>query len=159
MTCPESQFSESLVGSANYLSPESLQLKYTTKSDIWAFGILAYKFFYNSLPFQGSNNVEVFKQLTEADIEIEKANPALEELIVMCLKRDPSERPTAKMLQLCSLFKEVEFKSLFAQEPPISKQEIEERMGINSELQLDIILEKRMLLGNFKARFLTLSSK
>lgn len=46
---------EGLVGSANYLSPEALKLQYSTKSDVWSFGVLAYKFFLNKLPFEGSN--------------------------------------------------------------------------------------------------------
>jgi serine/threonine protein kinase len=45
------------VGSANYLSPEALKLNYSEKSDIWAFGVIAYKFYYNYLPFEGENNL------------------------------------------------------------------------------------------------------
>ena len=97
-------------------------MKYTAKSDIWAFGVLAYKFYYNYLPFQGVNNIEVFKQLTEASISIDKVNPAVEELFVLCFKRDPSDRPTAKMLQMCSLFKGFNFKEITKNPSPISKQ-------------------------------------
>ena len=113
------------MGSANYLSPESLQLNFTTKSDIWAFGVLAYKFYFNSLPFQGSNNIEIFQQLTEADIDLDKTTPEIEELIVLCLKRDPRERASAKMLKMCSIFKGVNFSTIYALEPPVFRQELE----------------------------------
>jgi serine/threonine protein kinase len=42
---------KSLVGTINYLSPEGIEMQHSNKSDIWAFGILSYKFYYNKLPF------------------------------------------------------------------------------------------------------------
>lgn len=62
---PKGPLHSGLVGSANYLSPEGLQLRYSTKSDIWAFGVLAYKFNFNCLPFEGNSNAEIFQQLAE----------------------------------------------------------------------------------------------
>ena len=43
----------------------------------------------------------------------------------MCLKRDPSERATAKMLKLCSIFKGINFNQVYDLEPPIFKTQIE----------------------------------
>ena len=48
---------KSLVGSANYLSPEALKLQYSEKSDIWALGVIAYKFYFGYLPFEGVDNM------------------------------------------------------------------------------------------------------
>jgi serine/threonine protein kinase len=47
----EKDHRHSFVGTTNYLSPESISMKYSPKSDIWAFGILAYKFYFNKLPY------------------------------------------------------------------------------------------------------------
>ena len=57
------------MGSLNYLSPEVLKLNYTEKCDIWAFGVLAYKFIFNRLPFEGRDKIEIFKKIAESDIE------------------------------------------------------------------------------------------
>jgi serine/threonine protein kinase len=62
---------KSLVGSANYLSPEALKLHYSEKSDIWAFGIIAYKFYFSSLPFEGTDNMEIFKRIVENEVVFE----------------------------------------------------------------------------------------
>lgn len=56
LECEEIYRMESFVGSANYLAPESIHLKYSTKSDIWALGVLIYRLFHNRLPFRGKNN-------------------------------------------------------------------------------------------------------
>lgn len=63
---------KSLVGSANYLSPEALRLQYGEKSDIWAFGIIAYKFHFGTYPFEGSNNMEIFRQIADKDVPLEE---------------------------------------------------------------------------------------
>lgn len=111
------------MGSANYLSPEGLKLKYSEKSDIWAFGVIAYKFYYNHLPFEGIDNVEIFKKISENEIMLEgKIDPGIQELLVVCLKKDPNQRATAKMLKLCTIFKDINFKNIFITEPPIFKE-------------------------------------
>lgn len=62
----------SFVGTVNYLSPEGISLNYTQKSDIWAFGILAYKFYFNKLPYEGKDSIEIFKKIKVNNIPIEK---------------------------------------------------------------------------------------
>ena len=47
----------SFVGTANYLSPEGIDLSYSSKNDIWAFGILAYKFYFNRLSYEGQDSI------------------------------------------------------------------------------------------------------
>ena len=46
---------KSFVGSAAYLSPESIQMNHSLSTDVWAFGVLAYKIFHGKLPFEGEN--------------------------------------------------------------------------------------------------------
>lgn len=59
----EMESRKSFVGTTNYLSPESIDLDYSFKSDIWALGILAYKFYFNKLPFEGADGVEILKKI------------------------------------------------------------------------------------------------
>jgi hypothetical protein len=116
--------------------------------------MLAYKFYYNCLPFTGTSNVEILQQVAEADIDLDKVDPTVEELIVLCLKRNPSERASAKMLKMCSLFKGVNFKQIFQMEPPLTKQELTKGSGA---YLLEQPVDKRMFFGNFKPRLLTMS--
>ena len=64
--------SVSFVGTINYLSPEGINLNYSTKSDIWALGILAYKFYFNKLPYEGKDSIEIFKQIKVNNLPVEK---------------------------------------------------------------------------------------
>jgi serine/threonine protein kinase len=64
-------------------------MQYGKKGDIWSFGVMAYKFFLNKLPFEGSNEVEVFRSIIEDEIDLSKVDPEAEELLVLSLKKDP----------------------------------------------------------------------
>lgn len=55
--------SKSFVGSANYLSPESITMEHSLSTDIWAFGVLAYRLFHDRLPFEGENSFEIFQKI------------------------------------------------------------------------------------------------
>lgn len=88
---------KSFVGTTNYMSPESIDLKYSPKSDIWAFGILAYKFFFNRLPYEGKDSLEIFKKIKINDLPLEKeTDPEFQELFRMTLCKDPEQRPSTE---------------------------------------------------------------
>lgn len=53
------------------MSPESIDLRYSPKSDIWAFGILAYKFYFNKLPYEGKDSLEIFKKIKISALPID----------------------------------------------------------------------------------------
>lgn len=61
---------KSFVGSAAYLSPESIQMNHSLSTDIWAYGVLAYKIFHGKLPFEGENTYEIFKKIKEFDLKM-----------------------------------------------------------------------------------------
>lgn len=111
------------MGSANYLSPESISLQYSLASDIWSYGILAYKIFHGKLPFEGENNYEIFKKIRESDINInEKVEPEIQDLIRKCLHITPEERPTASDLKKHPYFKNIDFDQIYKQQSPITKE-------------------------------------
>ena len=154
---------ETLVGSLNYLSPEVLKLQYSEKCDIWAFGVLAYKFIYNHLPFEGRDKIEIFRRIVEEEIEFAgKPDKEFQGMLELCFKKDPAERATAKELKKCALFKDIDFKEVFDLPPPIPvllktrSSELSESSSDNFMYEVEV--EKKMFFGNFKPRLVTIES-
>lgn len=113
---------KSFVGTSNYMSPESIDLNYSYKSDIWAFGILAYKFYFNRLPYEGQDSFEIFKKIKLNDLPLQNdVEPEFEELFRLTLCKDPAMRPSAAELKKIRLFEGVDFKEIFKTASPISK--------------------------------------
>lgn len=89
----------SCVGSPIYMSPQILaKLPYTTKSDIWSLGILAYEMFYKQVPWIGNSEEHLLSNI--------KTIP---------LKEQPG--PTFKLIKKMLEFEEdrrIEWEDLFA---------------------------------------------
>lgn len=49
-----------VAGTPFYMAPEVLNENYGAKADIWSLGVLLYTLVSGYLPFQGTNNREVF---------------------------------------------------------------------------------------------------
>jgi serine/threonine protein kinase len=45
-------------------------MTYSLASDIWAYGVLAFKLVHGKLPFEGKDNIEIFKKIKESSINI-----------------------------------------------------------------------------------------
>ena len=86
-------------GTPSYMSPEQLQgREVTTRSDIYALGLLLYELFTGRRTFEGRNAVELLrKHRDERPIEPSAIVPALsgavERTILACLEKDPKKRP------------------------------------------------------------------
>lgn len=89
-----------LWGSSFYMSPEQCSGEESdARSDIYSFGILIYYMLCGKLPFRGNSFMEtVAKQVNESPPAIKQSNPNalvnddLENVIMRCLKKTPSER-------------------------------------------------------------------
>jgi eukaryotic-like serine/threonine-protein kinase len=95
----------SYLGTALYSSPEQLQgHKITPKSDIYSLGVTLYHAATGQLPFTGSPievaNQHVSKEPTPPRGLNDAFSPALDALILYCLKKDPDLRPTAEEVRL-----------------------------------------------------------
>lgn len=57
-----------LCGTTNYLAPEVLQLNgYKRRSDVWAFGVIAFILTHGHKPFEAESEVEVVERIKRAD--------------------------------------------------------------------------------------------
>ncbi|MEJ2672562.1 MAG: protein kinase [Deltaproteobacteria bacterium] len=93
----EKEISATMVGSRPFMAPEQIMGKSERRSDIWAIGVLMYLLYTGELPFYS----EVEKLLIDQILEQEPAPPreenpeippALEAVILKCLKKNPQER-------------------------------------------------------------------
>ena len=60
-----------VAGTPFYMAPEVLLENYGTKADIWSLGVLLYTLVSGYLPFQGSNNRDVFARIKNADFHFD----------------------------------------------------------------------------------------
>jgi len=93
----EKEISATMVGSRPFMAPEQIMGKSERRSDIWALGVLMYLLYTGELPFYS----EVEKLLIDQILEQEPAPPreenpeippALEAIILKCLKKNLAER-------------------------------------------------------------------
>jgi len=88
----------SVMGTAQYLSPEQAQGKETTPaSDIYSIGVILYEALTGRVPFQGDSAVAVaLKQVSEAPRRPSALNPkippALDAVVMRALAKDPEAR-------------------------------------------------------------------
>jgi len=102
-----------IMGTPLYMAPEIITAQeYTALSDLYAVGAVAYFLLTGTPPFEADSIVQIFHlQVTEPpeslSDRIGKTLPRdLEELVLTCLAKDPSERPRtadllAQMLEQC----------------------------------------------------------
>lgn len=81
-----------------YIAPETLQdiNAYDKRSEIYSLGVVLYELASGKLPFQGSPAAEDNQAVNEETLG--SCPPVLRELITSCLRRNPSDRPTAGVI-------------------------------------------------------------
>jgi eukaryotic-like serine/threonine-protein kinase len=88
----------SVMGTAQYISPEQAQGKETTpRSDIYSIGVVLYEMLTGRVPFEGESAVAVaLKQVSEAPRRPSAINPnvppALDAVVMRALAKDPDAR-------------------------------------------------------------------
>jgi len=87
----------STVGPLRWMAPESLGDKiYSKKSDIWTFGIVLYEIVARKSPHLGEDQLGIGLKIRDegyTPIIPEDCPPALKEIMEMCWKKNPEERP------------------------------------------------------------------
>ncbi|XP_022804496.1 uncharacterized protein LOC111341760 isoform X2 [Stylophora pistillata] len=81
-----------------WMAVESLTKQiYTTKSDVWSYGIVLYEIFtLGGNPYEGLTGEEVFKYIASGHRlrRTSEISPELYNLMLQCWQEDPSDRPT-----------------------------------------------------------------
>ena len=90
-------------GTPSYMSPEQLQgREVTTRSDIYALGLLLYELFTGRRAFQGRTLVELARQQREErppepSLFLPDITAAVEQTILACLEKEPRKRPPSAL--------------------------------------------------------------
>ena len=80
------------------MAPESLQKKlYSTKSDVWSYGVVAWEVLNRQVPYPGMDaftvGVQVLYQGLRLDLPDEQEWPVLRAVMNRCFQTDPQDRP------------------------------------------------------------------
>ncbi len=101
----EKDISGTMVGSRPFMAPEQIMGKSERRSDIWAIGVLMYLLYTGELPFYREVEKLLIDQILEQEPEPPRElnpdiPPALEAVILKCLKKNLEERyPSALALR------------------------------------------------------------
>lgn len=122
-----------LVGSIDFIAPEYIvKGTYDSRSDIYAWGVLAHILVYGKAPFAGSVIDSLVRRASEDPTPIladPKSVPSsLQELIARCLKRNPIQRPQSAI----ELITELNTIQLLQQTPTLYDQDTMKRFGIKT---------------------------
>jgi CheY-like chemotaxis protein/predicted Ser/Thr protein kinase len=101
----EKEISATMVGSRPFMAPEQIMGQSERRSDIWAIGVLMYLLYTGELPFYSEVEKLLIDQILEQEPvppreENPEIPPALEAIILKCLKKKLDERyPSAVALR------------------------------------------------------------
>lgn len=117
----------SFVGTAQYVSPEILKGRQSTKSsDLWSFGCIIYQMIAGFPPFRGPNDYLIFQKISNLELTFpEGFDPRAKDLILKLLVLDPRKRLGAEdnspyaSIRNHLFFKGMDFSSIRKMVPPL----------------------------------------
>ena len=89
-------------GTIYYMSPELLKCNYSSPTDVWSIGVIAYILLAGYPPFDGDTDPEIYASIAEGNVEFPSfmgwSNKSLQciDFIKSLLTKDPRERFTAQ---------------------------------------------------------------
>jgi serine/threonine protein kinase len=86
-----------IIGTPEYMAPELAQEEASTRSDIYALGILLYQMLTGRVPFKGDAPIQVYlKHIQEQPVKPSALNPAIppeiEQVVLRALAKNPAKR-------------------------------------------------------------------
>jgi NIMA (never in mitosis gene a)-related kinase len=92
-----------VVGTPYYLSPElCMGRPYSTKSDVWAVGVVLYTLLNSRMPFEANNYAALILRIVQEEHAQHRVtggySPLLYRLCTWCMLKDESARPTARQV-------------------------------------------------------------
>jgi len=109
------QKTESNVGPLKWMSPESLfESKYSTKSDVFSFGVVIYEILTQEPPWKDLNPAQAVGKISHGQRmvlpESCECPPALKELMEKCWAQLPEDRPDFE--KICEILEKIHFNQL-----------------------------------------------
>lgn len=98
---PDFIYASTNVGTPYYMAPEQVSSsKYDDKIDIWSLGIVIYQMCTLSVPFKGTNYLDLAQRIATENIKpLPKIySDRLKNVVKALLNKDPKKRPTASEL-------------------------------------------------------------
>nr|XP_047142780.1 3-phosphoinositide-dependent protein kinase 1 isoform X2 [Hydra vulgaris] len=138
----------SFVGTAQYVSPELLTQKLSSKSsDWWALGCIIYQLRAGRPPFQCGNEYQTFQKIIKLEYTFPKGFPDKEKVLVEnLLVLDPEKRYTYDDLINHPYYDGIDFQNLHLQTPPklmiYLPSNVPGQPGIYEEVNIDHLLEE-----------------
>ena len=110
-------FSNTIVGTPNYISPEVLKgIEYSFTCDYWSVGVCCYFIYFGYLPFgdKSDNVMQIYKEIIKGKINIPKDCPLMvKDLIEGLLRRNAAERiNNFDKVKECEIFKDFDWDNL-----------------------------------------------
>jgi len=101
-----SNTTKSDAGPLKWMAPESInQKKYSTKSDVWSYGVVLYEILHRSEPFPGLDPVQAASRVVFQGLTPEVPDdtlPEIQEVMRGCFSVDPTQRPGFE--EICEKF-------------------------------------------------------
>jgi serine/threonine protein kinase len=89
---------QSTLGPVRWMAPESIsQRTYSKQSDVWTFGIVVWEIIAQKEPHLAVNPVDIGRLIRDQNLTPkipEDCPQKLQEIMTLCWKRDPNERPS-----------------------------------------------------------------
>ena len=110
-------FSNTLVGTPNFISPEVLKgIEYSFTCDYWSVGVCCYLIYFGRLPFGNKTDsiLQIYKEIINDEIYIPKDCPLMvKDLIEGLLKKNVGERiNNFDKIKECQIFKDFDWDNL-----------------------------------------------
>jgi eukaryotic-like serine/threonine-protein kinase len=109
----------SIIGTAQYLSPEQAQgLPVTGASDLYSVGVILYEALTGAVPFDGDSAVTVaLKQVSEAPVPPSQLNPDVPPALEAVVLRALAKRPEARYADADEFLADLEYAAAHPDEP------------------------------------------
>jgi serine/threonine protein kinase len=98
---PANGMMRTLCGSIHYMAPEVLQeIPYDgTKADMWSFGVTVVAMALNELPWNSRDKAGLVREIINGQTAVAShLVPEVAQIVSMCMRKNPKERPTASEL-------------------------------------------------------------
>ena len=97
----EKEYQQKLIGTAYYIAPEVLELKYNEKCDIWSLGVIMYVLLSGKFPFGGKEVNHIFKKIKAGKYDLvsppfNRISKEAKDLITKLLELNPDKRISAE---------------------------------------------------------------